>query len=251
MRVFVGICLILSLTPFSARAEKGPEALQKSVTQTIAADQKAQEKAQSWAEERSAILSEIRELKRLKRWTAHQREKYQIYIQKQEDAIAELKRRQKAAKQIRMELAPYLDTVYERLASFVNADLPFLPGERQKRLTFLQEALNDYHLGLDEKTRQVLEALEAEAGYGGSSERSQGTIPINGVSTQVELLRLGRVGLYYRSLDGRQIGWFDPDADAWQPLPQKYRRELKWAMEMAEKKRTPELLSLPVGGPDS
>lgn len=251
MRTFIGICLILSLVSFTARAEKGPQALQKSVAQTIAADQKAGEKAQSWAEERSAILSQIRELKRLKRWTAHQREKYQIYIQKQEDAIAELKRRQKAAKQIRMELAPYLDTVYERLEAFVNADLPFLPGERRKRLAFLQEALNDYHLGLDEKTRQVLEALQAEAGYGSTSERSQGTIEINGVATQVELLRLGRVGLYYQTLDGQRIGWFDREAGAWQPLPQKYRRELKWAMEMAEKKRTPELISLPVGGPDS
>ncbi len=71
-----------------------------------------------------------------------------------------------------------MDEWLMRLEEFVKKDLPFLPEERERRLKFLKDSLNDYHLGLDEKTRRLLESLQAEAGYGEDVEKSEGSIQL-------------------------------------------------------------------------
>ncbi len=66
----------------------------------------------------------------------------------------------------------------------------------------------------------------------------------------MNIFRLGRVALFYQSLDKKQAGWFDREKRQWEPLPDKYAREISRALEIAEKKRTPELLDLPIGSPE-
>jgi hypothetical protein len=140
-----------------------------------------------------------------------------------------------------------LDEWFARLEAFVRNDLPFLHQERQKRIRFLKDSLNNYHLGLDEKTRRLLESLQAEAGYGGTVEKSETEIHLETGPAQVNIFRLGRVAIFYQSLDGKSGGWFHPKTKKWEQLPDKYNRVISAALEIAEKKRTPELLELPIG----
>ncbi len=242
-------CLFLSAGCPCAFSETQPTDLEKKIEKMIRQGQASQSKTEAWAKQSEAYLNEIRELRNRKRWLIHQQNKYQIYIRKQEETIEELERRKKETEKIKMSLEPFLDELFTRLEEFVRNDLPFLPEERQKRLRFLKDSLDSYHLGLDEKTRRVFEALQVEVGYGGTVEKTEGTIPLESGSAQVNIFRLGRVALFYQSLDGKQAGWFDREKRQWEPLPGKYAREISRAMEIAEKKRTPELLDIPIGSP--
>jgi hypothetical protein len=230
-----------------AFSETPPADLQKKIENVIRQGQDSQHQTEAWIKEKDACLNEIRELKNRKRWLSHQEDKYQIYIQKEQETIAELERKKEETEKIKMSLEPFLDELFLRLEGFVNNDLPFLPEERQKRLQFLKDSLDNYHLGLDEKTRRIFEAIQAEAGYGGTVEKTEDTVSLEGKTAQVNIFRLGRVALFYQSLDGKHAGRFNHAKKQWEPLPDKYARTISRAVEIAEKKRTPELLELPLG----
>ena len=151
---------------------------------------------------------------------------------------------------INMGLEPFLDDVMVRLEAFVKKDIPFLPDEREKRLCFLKETLNSFHAGLSEKTERLLDALQVEAGYGTSVEKTETAIELENGPTLVNLLRVGRTALFYQTPDGKQSGRFNREKGGWEVLPEAYSREIIRAMEVAEKKRTPVLLDLPVGRPN-
>lgn len=248
-KLFIIHCSLFILLVSHVYAETASDALQKKVEDAIRAEQSSQKQADTWADERARLLNEIRDMKTMSRWLKHQKTKYETYIRKQEKTLQELERRKAETQRMKMSLEPFLDDTFVRLKDFVEQDLPFLPEERQKRLGFLKDALDDYHLGLPEKTKRLLEALQVEAGYGETIERTEATIDMENGPTQVSILRLGRVAMFYLSPDGWHVGWFDPQKKAWTPLPSDHAREISRALEIAEKKRTPVLLDLPIGRP--
>jgi len=232
--------------PMAAIAESGPVEVQKSMEKAIRQSAEAQHEADQWALDRESLMADIRDLKMRQAWLTYQEEKYQTYVQKQASAIQDLKEKIREAEVIRFQLEPFLDDVLERLQTFVASDLPFLPEERQNRIQFLKDSLEDYHLSLSEKLRRVLEALQVEAEYGRTVEAREVTLTIDGRATRVMLLRLGRLGLYYHSLDDTMAGRWNRGSGAWEPLPASLARPLRYAREMAERKRAVELLNLPL-----
>ena len=67
----------------------------------------------------------------------------------------------------------------------------------------------------------------------------------------MDFLRVGRVGLIYRSLDGNEMGFWNPLSGSWQPLAEDYRRPLSQGFRMARKQVTPDLLELRVPAPET
>ena len=63
----------------------------------------------------------------------------------------------------------------------------------------------------------------------------------------VDVLRIGRLAMFWRSPDGSRIGTWDPAQAAWIELPGKYDRVVSRSMEMASRMRPTELVSLPLG----
>ncbi|GBC62337.1 DUF3450 domain-containing protein [Desulfonema ishimotonii] len=247
IQIILCCCVALACGPGRAHAGTPPAALQKQVEQNIGMARKSQEKADAWGEKRADMLSRIREQKNTQRWLSHQIRKYTVYMEKQEAVMAELARRKAESEKIRMNLEPFLDELSARLAAFIQEDLPFLPEERAERLRALNAVLDNYHMSLADKARRVFEALQVEASYGTNVEQTEGVIRVNGNTIQVSLFRLGRVALFYQTPDGHQSGWFNRESGQWEPLPGRYGQEIARAMEIAEKKRTPVLLNLPVG----
>ncbi len=66
---------------------------------------------------------------------------------------------------------------------------------------------------------------------------------------RVDFLRLGRVGLYYLTADGREGAVWRSDAKRWQALDEAARVELRHGLRIARDQRAPELLTLPVSRP--
>jgi hypothetical protein len=96
----------------------------------------------------------------------------------------------------------------------------------------------------------VSEAYQIELDYGHTIEAYEGEIDVNGDIRTVNFLRFGRLGLYYMTLDGLEIGYFDKDADEWMPLPSEYLQSLDRAIRIARKQLPPDLVRLPVPAPE-
>jgi len=63
----------------------------------------------------------------------------------------------------------------------------------------------------------------------------------------VDVLRLGRVALFWRTPDGARAGVYDPGAAAWVERDSGERRRIGLALEMATRTRPIEVVDLPLG----
>ena len=93
----------------------------------------------------------------------------------------------------------------------------------------------------------AVEALQIEAQYGGTVEVYQDRITVAGESVHTDILRLGRLSLFWMTPDGRRAGQYDEAADQWVELPGKYRRSIQRTMEMTTRMRPTAIVELPIG----
>lgn len=240
-------CLGLG-TAMTAAGAEGPLEAGQGLARSLQNQSEIQEQVRSWTREKRELVNEILGLKTSLEWHRYQNEKYDAYLERKKESIDELKRRKQEMRTLRMELEPYLEKVIQDLGSFVGNDMSFLVQERKDRLEYLKESMTDYHLSMSEKLRRVLEALQVEAQYGRSSEVKARSLRIDGQTMQAEVLRVGRVARFYRSLDGESLGRWDKRTKSWELLSSDFSRSLKKAMDMTGQKQAVELVDLPIGG---
>ena len=143
-------------------------------------------------------------------------------------------------------VAPQMGRMIEVLEEFIAADLPFLPDERADRLASLQDMQPRADVSLAEKYRRILEAYQIESDYGRTLESWRGTLGEGEQVRVVNFLRLGRVMLFYQSLDGREQGYWNTASASWEPLGDSYRRTLEQGLSIARQQQTPVMLRLPL-----
>lgn len=243
-----GWITLLLLLAFAPLADAGGAIADTRQTfdKAIELQQKTQTQADAWNQEREELQARISNLKNRLHYLRFQQEKYASYSGKQEENIRTLGQKQTNLQTLQIELEPYLVTLIQRLQDFVHSDLPFLAEERQRRLAFLRESVEDYNLKTSEKFRRVLEALQVEAEYGNYPEVSMDVIDLDGQSTKVQLLRLGRLAMFYLTLDGQKAGTYDRGKGRWVELPRASALQVKSAMQMVGKSRAMELVNLPI-----
>lgn len=249
-RILLTMTLFVFLGSLNAYGQESPQAVHEKVSQSITTEGKAQEKADAWTMDKERILDEIRDLKYNITWHQYRQEKYRIYIKEAEENIKNLEFQKDEILNLRERLDPYLEEVVERLEAFVKEDLPFLPDERQRRLDILWNSLNDYSMALSEKLRIVLEeGLKIETQYYGQAIEAEEdeTINIDGNDTQVTIFRLGRLMMLYMTIDGTKIGRYNPETRQWEALPENLTRSVRRILEIAQAKRTAEIVELPLG----
>ncbi|NNF99442.1 MAG: DUF3450 domain-containing protein [Desulfobacteraceae bacterium] len=221
--------------------------VQEKMTGAIKTESTAQSAADDWNGTKSDLVNEIRDLQTRLVWLQYQKKKHEIYVQGVKDNIADLEARKLEARKLRESLEPYLEEVVGRLESFIPDDLPYLSEERQQRLYFLKNTLNDYQLDLGEKLRRVYEALSVEATYGKMVTSSDETLALFGVDTEVKVFRLGRLAMFYQTLDGKNVGFWNPRNQKWEPLTRDFVTVIRHSLEMARRERTVQLIQLPIG----
>ena len=67
----------------------------------------------------------------------------------------------------------------------------------------------------------------------------------------MEFLRVGRVGLYYQTLDGHQAAYWDAQGRSWLPAKATQCFAVRWALRVVSQQAAPELLELPVAAAKS
>ena len=223
---------------------------EQQVDTSIRIRQETQKDLTKWEAEKSALVLEYEALLAQKQALETEHRALAARRSSQEAVTNSLIAQKKESIRVANELAPFLNTVHERLKSLVAADTPFLKKERAGRLAKLDKIMKDPEVTVAEKYRKVMETLFIEAEYGATIEVYQDKIlmaSIGGEATLGNIFRLGRVSLFFLSLDQTVCGVFDPGSGKWQALPESMLPPIRSAVEIGGKRRPVELLSLPIG----
>ena len=142
-------------------------------------------------------------------------------------------------------ILPKLEEMVLTLESIIQNDIPFLLDERFARIQDLKNILLQSNISTSEKFRRVFEAYQIENEYGRTIESYRDEIDVDSIKYNVEIFRLGRVGLYARTSDGRYNAMFSKKQNQW--IKQRgIDNELVIALKIARKELPPSLLKLPV-----
>ena len=144
-------------------------------------------------------------------------------------------------------MTPFLKELIDALNAQLSTSLPFLAGEREERIERLEQLMLGPKTSVSEQYRKIMEALLVEAEYGFTTEVNQETISVAGKNLLVNIFRLGRLSLFYQSLDGSECGFFNVVKNDWEPLSVVYRDAVSTAVDITSKRQSVELLTLPVG----
>ncbi len=192
-----------------------------------------------------AYRAAIRETKSLRIYNKHLEE----LIASQEEEARSLERQMRDIEQTQRKIMPLIYRMIDTLEQFVDLDVPFLPKERAERIKKLRERMRRADISISEKYRQVLEAYQVENDYGRTIEAYRSELKMNGGTRVVDFLRIGRVALFYQTLDSYETGYWDRESRSWKVLPDSYRYALQKGLQMARKRAAPDLLTLPIPAP--
>ena len=148
-------------------------------------------------------------------------------------------------------ILPLIVRMLEVLEEFVDIDIPFLEKERTLRIATLQKLMERPDVPTSEKYRRISEAYQIELEYGHTIEAYEGEMAVAGEARTVNFLRFGRLGLYYMTLDGLEIGVWDNENDTWTELDAEYRAPLDRGIRIARKQLPPDLIRLPIPAPEN
>lgn len=176
---------------------------------------------------------------------------YRRQIAAQEEQLETLQESIDSVEEVTREIPLLMEKMLSSLEQFVAMDYPFHPDERNARLEFARNAIDNPDVSIAEKFRQVLVAYQTETAYGRTMETYADTITINGTERDVNIARFGRVALIYQTTDRIETGAWDKDAMQWVQLsPGEYRTAVQQAIRVASQLDAPRILELPVPAPE-
>jgi vacuolar-type H+-ATPase subunit I/STV1 len=221
--------------------------VKKPVREAIDTRQNTQKEEEKWRDERRKHVAVYEQLQQEQKQLQDRKEQLQHQIIATRDRITLKTRQLKDIEQISTQIRPFLQELAGLLRQLVSGGMPFLTAERDQRIARLTEYMEDPEVSDSEKFRKTMEALLVEAEYGSTIDVYQQTIELDDAPSLVNVFRLGRISLFYQTLDLKRCGFYDVAAADWRPLPALFNRSIATAIEIGTKRRPVELLSLPLG----
>ena len=147
---------------------------------------------------------------------------------------------------VNIDILPLLKTMIDTLGKFIELDLPFLLEERVDRVNNLDQLILRADVTTAEKFRKVFEAYQLEAKFGKTIETYPGYINIDGEDLAVDYFRLGRLGLFYRTPDGDETGFWNQITNQWNHEGSSLNNEIKAALDISNRQSPPNFILLPL-----
>jgi hypothetical protein len=201
----------------------------------------------------NVLDDKTQELLREYRLTLRKIESTKLYNEQMVKLIqSQLEEKKSLSKQIdeikvtNQEIVPLMITMLQTFDSFIQADSPFLPEERQKRAKDLKAMMDRADVSTSEKYRRIMEAYQIENDYGKTLEAYRGVLNKKDQELTVDFLRIGRVAVYYQTLDTADAGIWDNQQKTWVSLGSGYKKPLREAIKIARKQTAPNLMILPL-----
>ncbi len=151
---------------------------------------------------------------------------------------------------INRQIFPLMERMIDGLEQSVSLDIPFLMEERSERISNLKEIMERSDVSVAEKFRKVMEAYQIENDYGTTIEDYEQSLTIDGATRAFNMLRIGRIGLYFQSDDTKITGRWDNEARDW-VIDNSARNEVRKGLRVARQLIAPELIIVPVPAPEA
>jgi len=167
-------------------------------------------------------------------------------ISSQEAELASLADQLDRVEVVGRSVTPLMLLMIDAIERFVSLDVPFLLGERDKRIAELRGLMGRADLTNAEKYRQIMEAYQIENEYGRTIEAYRGTLQLGDREATVDFLRYGRIALVFQALDESEAGVWNQETRSWDPLDSSYRSGIREGLRIARKQAAPDLIRLPL-----
>jgi hypothetical protein len=175
--------------------------------------------------------------------------RYNVQIEEQigsqQERIAALEVQLASFDATALDVPPMLQRMFDELAQFVANDVPFFKEERDRRIEFLRELMASVEAPQSEKFRRLVEAYQIEMEYGRQLTAYRQTLPDGRAA---EMVRLGRVALMYRVIEGGETGYWDNERKEFVASPE-WASAIEEALSIAKEERAPDLIIVPVPAP--
>ena len=216
------------------------------VSSTNRSANESQKKVEDLAAQTRTLLEEYSRLQDGAEFQAAYTRELQERAQQQRTQIDDLQRQIAQAEITRQRIVPLMRSMADALEKFVVLDLPFHHEERINGVLLLKRRLSQTDLSVAQKFRLVLEAYQLEQDYGSKVEAWRGPLQWHGEELSVEYLRVGRVALYFQTLDGATSGYWSTQMDDWVTLDTQFNRGVTEALRVARNQIAPQLLHVPM-----
>lgn len=243
--------IVAGLVMLGVVATAGAQSAQRVVDEQRGADdssRRSQQKIDALDDQTQKMLNEYRAAVRETKSLQQYNEQLSAQVQSQTDEVESIQQQLEQIETTNREVYPMMQKMLSTLESFVQLDAPFLPKEREMRITELKDMMSRADVTTAEKYRRLLEAYSVEMEYGRTIESYQGPLPGDQGNKQVDFLRVGRVALMYQTLDGEETGYWDEDAKSW-VVDDDFHKSVTQGLRIAKKQAAPDLITIPVHAP--
>lgn len=246
LQMVIGLVICAPLQSWSGNSDV-EDRVEKPVREAIHIRRKTQKERDLWREERRKLVDTYEALQQEQKQLKAQKDSLTQTSTAAGGRIASKAKQLADIEQISVQIQPFLVELIKRMHQQYNDDMPFLAGERGQRLDKLDGLVMDPQVAVSEKFRKIMEALMVEAEYGRTIEVYQETIEVENRAILANIFRLGRIALFYQTLDHKRCGFYNVVSATWSPLPNSYNGSIHTAMDIGLKRRPVELLTLPIG----
>ena len=182
----------------------------QTVDQVLQADQRRLNLAQQSQERINNIVEGTRSLEDQYRAINKEIDGLKVYnrlmraqVEGQEATLDDISLSMDRVDVINRQICPLMERMIDGLEQSIALDIPFLMEERTERVANLKEIMERSDVSVAEKFRKVMEAYQIELDYGTSSEYYTQSLTLeDGATRSYNILRIGRVGLYFQSDEG-------------------------------------------------
>jgi predicted 3-demethylubiquinone-9 3-methyltransferase (glyoxalase superfamily) len=176
-------------------------------------------------------------------------QRHNTYIEQQmrsqEGEIAAIEQQIAGLEATALDVQPLVQRMFDDLERFVAADVPFLQTERAARMERLRTLMSQVEAPVSEKFRRLLEAYQIEMEYGRTMDSYRQPLPDG---READFVRLGRISLMYRTVEGDESGYWDNEQKMWVADPD-HARAIEEALGIAKDEQAPDLITVPVPAP--
>jgi hypothetical protein len=166
-----------------------------------------------------------------------------IQIQAQLDLMDKLDEQLVQVVVMQRQIPPLAQKMLDTLETFIKLDTPFRAEERRARVDLVRSSLAKPKVTASEQVRQVLEAYNIEAEYGRKIDTYEDKLADG---TVVNILVIGRIGMFYQTKDERTSGRWDNETGTWEELSGSYRKPIRDAIRIAKKLAPTDMMMMPV-----
>ena len=146
---------------------------------------------------------------------------------------------------------PVIFEYINKLDSSIDSGMPFKYNSRKNDIKVLKNSSGDSSLQLSDFFNKFWAILQDEMMSGKKIELYKDVIMIGNAEKMADILKIGRIGLFYKTFDNKSVGAvkFDGKKYFWtDDLSSRDEYEIRNAFDILMKNRTPVFTILPVAG---